>query len=140
MFRNSHHPAKSRRTSAARLDRRRELVGETRTESEGNDRRVAQSPPPMSAPGHTAGSTHGRLFRVPSCSGGNGLVVLSARLDLSMDFGGLAYSLSVAIVINGGMTPTSASDAEETTRAACEAVRGRSDERSGITWTGYGDS
>jgi len=77
-----------------------------------------------------------------SRSGGSGLVELSVRLDLSMGFqvGGLAFSLSVAIVIGGGMTPISASDAEEKMRAACEAVRGRTDECGGTTWTGYGDS
>ena len=62
------------------------------------------------------------------------------RLELSMHVGGPAFSLSVAVVIGSGMTSTSASDAKETTRAACEVVRGQADECSGITWTGYGDS
>ena len=108
--------------------------------SEDDERRVAQSPLPSSASGRTAGSTRDRLFRVPSRSGGSGLVELSVRLDLSMGFGGPAFSLSIVVVIGGGMTSTSASDAEETTRAACEAVRGRTKECGGITWTGYGDS
>jgi len=52
-----------------------------------------------------------------SWSGGSGLAELSVRLDLGMDFRGRAFSLSVVIVIGGGMTPTSASGAKETTRA-----------------------
>ena len=56
-----------------------------------------------------------------SWSGGSELAELSVRLDLGMEFGGPAFSLSVAIVIGGGMTSTSASDAKETTLAACEA-------------------
>ena len=72
--------------------------------------------------------------------GGSGLAELSVRPDLSMDFGGPAFSLSVAVAIGGSMTPTSASDAEETMRAACEGVRGRAEECGGITWTGYGNS
>jgi len=74
-----------------------------------------------------------------SWSGGSGLAELSVRLDLGMNFRGPAFSLFVAIVIGGGITSTSAGDAKETTRAACEAVRGRTDECGGITWTGYGD-
>ena len=130
----------ARGTAAARLDHRRELVGETRTESEDDDGGVTRPPPPASEPGRTEGSTRDRLFRVPSWSGGSELAELSVRLDLSMHFGGPAFSFSVTIVIGGGMSSTSASDAKETTRAACEAVRGRADECGGITWTGYGDS
>jgi hypothetical protein len=77
----------------------------------------------------------GSSVSVPSWSGGSGLEELSVRLDLSMDFGGLAFSLSVVVVISSSMTPTSTSDAVETIRAACEAVRGRDDECSGIIWT-----
>jgi len=40
------------------------------------------------------------------------LAELSVRLELSMDFGGPAFSLSVTIVIGGGMTSTSPSDAK----------------------------
>ena len=115
-------------------------MGETRTESEDDDGGVIRPPPPASAPARAAESTRDRLFRVPSWSGGSDVAELSVRLDLSMDFGGPALSLSVVVVIGGGMTSTSASDAEETMRAACEAVRGRADECGGITWTGYGDS
>lgn len=49
------------------------------------------------------------------------------RLGLSMDFGTLAFSLSVAgnDADGGGVTSASASEAEEWTRAVCEAVRSR---------------
>ena len=44
-----------------------------------------------------------------------------------MHFGRPAFSLSVAIVAGCGTTLTSASDAEETMRLPCEAVRGRTE-------------
>jgi hypothetical protein len=60
---------------------------------------------------------------------------LTVSLDLSMDFGGPAFSLSVVVVIGGGMTSTSASDAEETMQATCEARRAWADRCDCITWT-----
>jgi len=48
-------------------------------------------------------------------------------LDLSIDFRGPTFSLSATVVIGSGMTSTFANDAEETMRAACEAVRGRAE-------------
>jgi len=59
-----------------------------------------------------------RVFRVPSWSGGSELAELFVHLDLRMDLSGPAFSLSVAVVTGGGMTSTSASNAEETKRAA----------------------
>ena len=58
-------------------------------------------------------------------------------LDLSIDFGGPAFSLSVVVAIGGGMGPTSASDAEETMQAACECETRRAwtDQCDCITWT-----
>jgi len=56
------------------------------------------------------------------CSNGSGPAELSVRLDLSMDFGTLAFSFSV---VGDSMTSTSTSEAEEMARAACEAVRRR---------------
>lgn len=61
------------------------------------------------------------------------------RLDLSMDFGAPAFSLSAEVIIVAGTVSTSVRETE-TTRAACEAVRGWATEYGDITWTGYGDS
>ena len=105
-----------------------------------DDGGVTPPPTPASALERTAESTRVRLFRVPSWSGGSGFAELSVRLDLSIDFRGPTFPPSVAVAIGGGMASTSANDAEETMRAACEAVRGRAEECGGITWTGYGDS
>ena len=76
-------------SAAAQLDRECELVGETHTESEGDNGGV--TPRPASAPRRTAGSTRDGLYRVPSWSGGNGLAELFVRMDLGVDFGGSAW-------------------------------------------------
>ena len=68
-----------------------------------------------------------RFFRVPSWAGRSGLALLSVRLDSSMRFGRTAFSLSVVIITGCGTTLASASDAEETMRVACEAVRGQTE-------------
>jgi hypothetical protein len=58
-----------------------------------------------------------------------------------MDFGTLALSFSVKDdADSGGVTSTSASEAEDWMRAVCEAVRRREVMLGGNTWTGYGDS
>jgi len=60
-----------------------------------------------------------------------------------MDFGTVAFSFSDDGGGSdgvGGMTSASASEAEEMTRAVCDAVRRRRVEFDGNTWTGYGDS
>ena len=67
------------------------------------------------------------------------------RLDLSMDFGTLAFSFSDDDDGSGGgggdgMTSISVSEAEEITRADCDAVRRLRVEFDANTWTGYGDS
>jgi hypothetical protein len=62
---------------------------------------------------------------------------LSVRLDLSMDFGAPVFSAEVVVVAD---TVSTSVRETETTRAACEAVRGRAMECGDITWTGYGDS
>ena len=59
-------------------------------------------------------------------------------LDLSVHFGRPAFSLSVVIITSCGTTLTSAGDAEETMRIACETVRGRT-ECGGVTGMAYLD-
>jgi len=113
-------------------------VDEKRVDSWGDEGDVTRPPPPVSVLERTTVSGRDRLFRVACCSGGSELAELSGRLDLSMDLGAPAFSLSVAVVDD--MAFTSVSETEETKRAACEAVRGRAVECGGITWMGYGDS
>jgi hypothetical protein len=78
---------------------------------------------------------HDKHFHAPSWSSASELAELSVSLDLSIDFDGPAFSLSVVVAIGGGMAPTSASDAEETMQAACEARRAWADQCDCITWT-----
>ena len=80
---NDSSPGDGHGSAAAQLDRECELVGETHTESEGDDGGVTQP--------RTAGSTRYGLFRVPSWSGGSGLAELFVRMYLGVDFGGSAW-------------------------------------------------